>query len=78
MGYTDQYEGFDAKMPSEWESWLRHRREAPPTDEQIMASMALAEMKKRNAAKLEQEREQEFIAEVHCVRFCAEPGFWNI
>lgn len=56
--------GFDAKMPSEWESWLRHRREATPTDDQVMASIALADMKKRNAAKLEIEREKEFIAEV--------------
>ena len=24
--------GFDASMPAEWESWLRHRRDKPPTE----------------------------------------------
>jgi hypothetical protein len=24
--------GFDASMPAEWESWLRHRRDRPPTE----------------------------------------------
>ena len=28
--------GFDAEMPAEWESWLRHRRDDPPTDEQVI------------------------------------------
>merc|ERR1712037_778382 len=36
--------GFDSKMPSEWEAWLRHRRDQPPTDEQVLNSLAYAEM----------------------------------
>ena len=39
-------EGFDSEIPSEWESWLRHRRDAPPSDEQIYHSYAIADMKK--------------------------------
>ena len=27
--------GFDAKLPAEWESWLRMRRDDPPTFEQV-------------------------------------------
>jgi len=34
-GAKDITGGFDAEMPSEWESWLRHRREDPPTNEQV-------------------------------------------
>lgn len=55
----DLYAGFDAKMPSEWESWLRHRRDEPPTEDQIRRSLALSELKKMNAAKLEMERIEE-------------------
>lgn len=41
--YTD---GFDSEIPSEWESWLRFRRDAPPTEEMVLQSYALADMKK--------------------------------
>ena len=61
---VDWTAGFDAKMPAEWESWLRHRREDPPSDEVVMTSMAYAEMKKINAAKLEVKRIEELQSEV--------------
>lgn len=38
--------GFDAEIPAEWESWLRFRRDAPPTEKQVLQSLALADMKK--------------------------------
>lgn len=60
----DLYAGFDAKMPSEWESWLRHRRDEPPTEDQIRRSLALSELKKMNAAKLEMERIEELKTDV--------------
>ncbi len=61
---VDLWAGFDAKMPAEWESWLRHRREDPPTEQQVLTSLAYAETKKRNAAKLERKRLEEFAQEV--------------
>ncbi len=39
-------------------------REEPPTAQQVLNSLALADMKKRNAAKLEQQRIEELKAEV--------------
>ena len=39
-------EGFDNQVPSEWESWLRFRREVPPTDQEVMQSYAIADLKK--------------------------------
>jgi len=54
--------GFDAKMPAEWESWLRQRRDDPPTDEQVMQSLALADMKKRNAARLDAKNKEQLLA----------------
>ena len=39
-------EGFDNEIPSEWESWLRFRREAPPTEKEVMTSYAIADLKK--------------------------------
>ena len=62
--YSLRYAGFDAGMPSEWEAWLRHRRDEPPTDEQVLNSLAYAEMKKMNAARLEEKRIEELKAEV--------------
>merc|ERR1712013_710153 len=32
----DRVAGFDAELPSEWESWLRHRRAEPPTEHEVM------------------------------------------
>ncbi len=60
----DSAGGFDAKMPSEWESWLRHRREQPPSEETVLQNMAIADMKKRNAARLEVKRIEELEAQV--------------
>ena len=60
--HIDTVAGFDAELPSEWESWLRHRRADPPTEKQVMQSLAMAEMKKINAAKLEEIRHKEMIA----------------
>ncbi|XP_023341361.1 NADH dehydrogenase [ubiquinone] 1 alpha subcomplex assembly factor 2 [Eurytemora carolleeae] len=54
--------GFDSDLPSEWESWLRFRRNEAPTEEEVMQSLALAELKKLNAAKLEEKRRTEMQA----------------
>ena len=32
----DTWAGFDSDLPSEWESWLRFRRDRPPTEEEVM------------------------------------------
>eukprot|EP00093_Oithona_nana_P007446 07446.XXX_347454_346845_1 [CDS] Oithona nana genome sequencing. len=56
-------EGFDNEVPSEWESWLRNRRELPPTEAEILQSFAIADLKKRNAADLERKRIEELKAE---------------
>merc|ERR1712055_1007383 len=63
VGYRDEWAGFDTNLPSEWESWLRHRRADPPSENEIMQSMALAQLKKVNAAKLEEERKEEMLAQ---------------
>ena len=55
--------GYDAEIPAEWESWLRHRRDEPPTPEAVYNSLALADLKKRNAAKLEEQRIKELKAD---------------
>eukprot|EP00088_Acartia_fossae_P043939 TRINITY_DN4651_c0_g1_i1.p1 TRINITY_DN4651_c0_g1~~TRINITY_DN4651_c0_g1_i1.p1 ORF type:complete len:185 (+),score=46.09 TRINITY_DN4651_c0_g1_i1:45-599(+) len=55
--------GFDSDLPSEWESWLRFRRTEPPSDDEVMQSLAIAEMKKINAAKLEGKRIDELKAQ---------------
>ncbi|CAG9581681.1 unnamed protein product [Danaus chrysippus] len=47
---------FQDPIPAEWEAWLRLRRTEPPTEEEIAKNLAIAEMKKVNAAKLEAER----------------------
>lgn len=59
---VDRWAGFDAELPTEWESWLRMRRNDPPTEDQVMQSLALADLKKRNAAKLEAKHTEELIA----------------
>jgi len=38
-------------LPAEWDSWIRHRRNLPPTKEEEMRNLAIAEMKKINAVK---------------------------
>jgi len=58
----DLWAGFDSDLPSEWESWLRYRRDDPPTEEEVLQSLALAQMKKRNAAILEEKRLDEMRA----------------
>ncbi|VVC95180.1 unnamed protein product [Leptidea sinapis] len=50
---------FQDKIPSEWEAWLRMRRTEPPTEEEISKNLAIAQMKKENAAKLEAKRLEE-------------------
>uniref|UniRef100_A0A2A4K456 NADH dehydrogenase [ubiquinone] 1 alpha subcomplex assembly factor 2 n=1 Tax=Heliothis virescens TaxID=7102 RepID=A0A2A4K456_HELVI len=47
---------FQDPIPAEWESWLRGRRLEPPTEEEIMKNLAIAQMKKENAAKIETKR----------------------
>ncbi|KAJ8736134.1 hypothetical protein PYW08_006790 [Mythimna loreyi] len=47
---------FQDPIPAEWEAWLRMRRTEPPTEEEIAKNLAIAQMKKINAAKLEAKR----------------------
>merc|ERR1719151_57190 len=63
MGMHESAAGFDTNLPSEWESWLRHRRPEPPTEKEVFQSLALSQLKKVNAAKLEEERRQEMLAQ---------------
>merc|ERR1711862_600720 len=56
-------DGFDNEIPSEWDSWLRFRRDDPPTAKQVLQSYAIADLKKRNAADLERKRIEELTAE---------------
>jgi len=41
--------------------WLRMRRDDPPTFEQVMESLALADLKKRNAAKLDAKNQEQLL-----------------
>ena len=34
--FKDLWAGFDNDLPSEWESWLRFRRDDPPTDQEVL------------------------------------------
>ena len=61
-GPSEKWGGFDAELPAEWESWLRHRRAEPPTEREVLQSLALSQMKKINAAKLEDQRRAEMLA----------------
>ncbi|KAJ0182344.1 hypothetical protein K1T71_001713 [Dendrolimus kikuchii] len=47
---------FQDPIPAEWEAWLRMRRMEPPTEEEIAKNVALAKLKKENAAKIEAQR----------------------
>lgn len=58
----DRYAGFDAKVPAEWDSWLRMRRDEPPSPDQVMNSLALADLKKRNAAALDEKNREKLLA----------------
>jgi len=49
-------ENFEQDLPAEWQSWLRGRRETPPTVEEIAENTRIMLMKKENAAKLEAEK----------------------
>ena len=59
----EEWAGFDSNLPSEWESWLRHRRADAPTEKEVLQSLALGQLKKVNAAKLEEERKAEMLAQ---------------
>ncbi|KMR04635.1 mitochondrial-like isoform 2 protein [Lasius niger] len=48
-------EDFEQELPAEWESWLRYRRNDPPTREEIESNYRLAITKKENATKLLEE-----------------------
>jgi len=47
-------DAFDQELPAEWEAWLRNRRDNVPTDEELMKNLAIMDMKKTNALKLDQ------------------------
>ncbi|XP_015511110.1 NADH dehydrogenase [ubiquinone] 1 alpha subcomplex assembly factor 2 isoform X1 [Neodiprion lecontei] len=44
---------FQQEVPAEWEAWLRYRRKEPPSDAEVLQSLALMKTKKKNAAELE-------------------------
>lgn len=46
-------DNFDQEMPAEWEAWLRGRRKLPPSEDEVMKSVALMEMKKHNAIEVD-------------------------
>lgn len=46
-------EDFEQELPAEWEAWLRGRRKAPPSEEEVLKNLAIMQMKKKNAAELE-------------------------
>ena len=46
-------EDFDQEMPAEWESWLRFRRNEPPTEEELLRNLSIMETKKKNAIEVE-------------------------
>lgn len=47
-------EEFDQELTAEWEAWLRFRRTDPPTREELIQNLQIMEMKKRNAAQLDE------------------------
>lgn len=48
-----QKENFEQEVPAEWESWLRGRREEIPTEEEIKKSVAIMQIKQKNAIEVE-------------------------
>ncbi|KAF2346374.1 NADH dehydrogenase [ubiquinone] 1 alpha subcomplex subunit 12 [Trinorchestia longiramus] len=50
-------------LPSEWDSWLRHRRRLPPTEEEVQRNLQIALMKKKNADALAMVRGQPVASE---------------
>ncbi|XP_059608328.1 NADH dehydrogenase [ubiquinone] 1 alpha subcomplex assembly factor 2 [Phlebotomus argentipes] len=49
-------EAFDQEMSAEWEAWLRGRRQEAPTPEELLQNLAIAQIKQRNAALVEESR----------------------
>ncbi|XP_053621274.1 NADH dehydrogenase [ubiquinone] 1 alpha subcomplex assembly factor 2 [Plodia interpunctella] len=47
---------FQDPIPAEWQAWLRMTRKEPPTEEEIAKNLAVAKLKKINAAKIEEKR----------------------
>lgn len=47
---------FQDPLPAEWMAWLRQTRVEPPTEEEIAKNVAIAQLKKVNAAKIESKR----------------------
>ncbi|XP_073822334.1 NADH dehydrogenase [ubiquinone] 1 alpha subcomplex assembly factor 2 [Musca autumnalis] len=47
-------EAFDNELTAEWEAWLRGRREEPPTREELVRNLQIMDMKKKNAAELDE------------------------
>ncbi|GJQ68865.1 hypothetical protein Trydic_g6064 [Trypoxylus dichotomus] len=46
-------DNFQQELPAEWESWLRHRRKEPPTEEEVMKNYALMQIKKQRAIEVD-------------------------
>lgn len=43
---------FDQEIPSEWEAWLRYRRNNAPTQNELLTNLAISDMKKTNSKKV--------------------------
>lgn len=56
---TGSEEDWDREIPPEWEAWMRYRRIEAPTEEEINLNLAVAHMKRVNAARLEEQRRLE-------------------
>ncbi|XP_063699110.1 NADH dehydrogenase [ubiquinone] 1 alpha subcomplex assembly factor 2 [Culicoides brevitarsis] len=52
-------DNYGQEISGEWESWLRNRRQEPPTEEEVMRNLAIAQLKKKNAAILEAKADAE-------------------
>nr|CDS29080.2 Ribosome binding protein 1 [Hymenolepis microstoma] len=47
------------RLPSEWDSWLRHRRSDPPTEEELARNAAAAEMRAIKGREFEEKFREE-------------------
>lgn len=48
-------ENFEQEITAEWESWLRYRRQDPPTKKEVEENYRMILTKRENAAKLASE-----------------------
>ncbi|XP_073999949.1 NADH dehydrogenase [ubiquinone] 1 alpha subcomplex assembly factor 2 [Rhodnius prolixus] len=59
---------FDEGLPAEWESWLRHRRKTPPTEEEVAQNLAMLKMRREQALKIEEKFKSKKLDEKNSTR----------